>query len=299
MKITDILSDLGIEFAREGQHHHIRSGWIGLHCPFCSAPRGEKGRYKLGIETASGRCNCWSCGKHSVASVLVELGRVSYRVANELLKGANLKRLDTTKTSKRVAGILTNPKNRSEVLAEPHRQYLLGRGFDPEDVQKLWKIQSISIAPRLQWRLFIPIDFNGEEVSWTTRTISNSASPRYVSARPEEEKRHLKDVLYGIDLVRTTLIIVEGPTDAWNVGPGAAAVFGLNYTPAQVDLMSRFPSRVTCFDNAPDAQRRAIELCETLSLSHGKTTNICLDAEDPGSASAKEIRLFRKCVLGG
>ena len=36
------------------------------------------------------------------------------------------------------------------------------------------KIFGIGIAPRLQWRIWIPIHYHGEIVSWTTRSLSDN-----------------------------------------------------------------------------------------------------------------------------
>lgn len=296
--IMEVLDELGIDYARSGEHHHVRDGWLGVDCPWCPPPRGDKGRYRLGIEITSGRCNCWVSGKHSLASLLVEKAKISYKVADSLLKGVSLRRLlPKEKTRHKVSGTLIKPAGVKPMM-QAHLKYLKDeRHLDPLLIEKMWNVQGIGISYPLQWRLYIPIYLNGVEVSWTTRSIGKNNPQRYISAVPAQEKFHLKDVLYGIDMVRTTLVIVEGPTDAWNIGPGAAATLGLNYTPAQIDLMKRFPWRVVCFDNSPDAQKRADQLCDTLSLFPGRTTRICLDAEDPGSASKAEIQRLRRAVL--
>src|SRR5581483_4434906 len=100
-------------------------------------------------------------------------------------------------------------------LLKPHRDYLLGRGFSPkqiEDLQRLWGLAGIGVAGRLSWRLFIPIYYRGEMVSWTTRSLRDTGL-RYIRARPEEEKYRAHTLLYGHDLVRDTIIVVEGPFD--------------------------------------------------------------------------------------
>jgi hypothetical protein len=69
---------------------------------------------------------------------------------------------------------------------------------------------------------------------------------------------------------------------------------GIDFTTPQVLLLSQFPVRYICYDSSPDAQRRAKELCEQLSVFPGKTRNVELNAEDPGSAKKKEILSLRK-----
>lgn len=293
MNIADVLSELNIPYCQPGGHHHVRDGWLGLDCPYCTPSYDGKGKWKLGIEISTGRVNCWSCGRKSLVQVIAEVGRVQYRVAKSLLDGVKLDRF--APVSIKSSGTLNKPKGVGPMI-ECHRAYLRERQLNPDHIEKLFHVQGIGLASQLKWRLFIPIMLNGEEVSWTTRSIG-SGTMRYISASPDQERLHFKDSLYGIDLVRTTLVIVEGPVDAWNVGPGAAATYGLNTTPSQVSIMARFPHRVVCFDNSTGAQRQAAKLCDTLSMFPGRTTNIQLDAEDPGSASKKEIRLLREAVL--
>lgn len=293
MGIPDILNELGIPFCRGGEHHHVREGWLGLDCPRCPPSYSGKGKFRLGIEISTGRCNCWVCGRFSLQQIIADMGRVSYGAAKDLLAGVRLTRL--APAGVRPSGILAKPKG-IKPMEGAHRRYLVDRGFDPDSIERLWNVQGIGLASDLKWRLFVPIILNGQEISWTTRSIGNGLS-RYITASPEQERLHYKNSLYGIDLVRTSMVITEGPTDVWNIGPGAVATYGLNFTPAQVSLMAKFPHRVVCFDNSVDAQRRADNLCDTLSMFHGKTTRVELDADDPGSASKEEIRLLRKAVL--
>lgn len=180
-------------------------------------------------------------------------------------------------------------------LLRAHRSYLEGRHFDPAKLELLWGIAGIGLARgSLKWRIYIPITHKGRRVSWTARAIGDRASLRYLSASPQEEAVPHKTVLYGLDWCVHTVIVVEGPADAWRVGPGAAAVFGTSYTPAQVRLLSKIPNRIICFDNSAVAQDRADQLARDLSAFPGSTVRVNLDADDPGSASKREIRVLRK-----
>ena len=142
------------------------------------------------------------------------------------------------------------------------------------------------------------LDANGNDGSWTTRAVSDDVKLRYVNARPEEELRPIKSLLYGQHHLRHAVVICEGPTDAWKIGPGAVATFGVNYTKAQLLRMSKYPVRFVCFDSEPIAQQRAQALCEALIPFPGTTKNITLDAMDPGSASEKELRQLRRLLRG-
>jgi hypothetical protein len=296
MQLTKILDGLDISYCRPGEHHHVREGWVGIDCPWCPTPMAGRGRYRLGIEISTGRVNCWVCGHHSLISVLMEVGRVPYKAAKDAISNIEFTRF-LPDYSEKASGSLKKPKGIGP-LARAHREYLRGRGFDPLKIQKLWKVEGIRISSNLQWRLFIPIFLDGEEISWTTRSLNdNSNGRKYISASPSEEKTHFKDSLYGIDLARNSIIVVEGPTDVWRIGPGAVALYGLNWTASQVNMIAGFHQRAICFDNEDSAQDKAIHLAADLYGCPGKTTIIKLDSEDPGSASEKEIHKLRQAVL--
>jgi hypothetical protein len=294
MNLTSVLDELGIKYCTAGQHHHVREGWIGTSCCWCPPPINGKGLYRLGIQVATGRCNCWVCGHHSLESALVALAKTTYRNIRSLLKNISLQKFHLR--DGKSSGTLVIPKH-VELLGPAHRDYLAERGFNPDKIEKLWGVGGIGLSNRLAWRLFIPVNTNGETVSWTTRSIGRNNPRRYVNASPNEEKVPIKNTLYGIDLVRNNIVITEGPTDVWRIGPGAVATFGLIVSPMQIKQISQFPYRTICFDNEPAAQKRATWLCETLSTYPGKTHNAVLDSEDPGSASVREIRRLREAVL--
>jgi DNA primase len=195
----------------------------------------------------------------------------------------------------RHTGRYTPPRGCQPLLAA-HRKYLCSRGFDPDEIIATWGVQGIGVAPKLGWRLFIPIQYKGELVSWTTRAIGTSGL-RYISASYTEEAISHKHLLYGIDMVAHAVAIVEGPTDAWGIGPGAVGTLGLSWTPEQVKLMTSFPVRVVCFDNTPNAQARARKLADILSLYPGETYRVCMSGKDPASSPKQEIREFRKRFL--
>jgi hypothetical protein len=287
MQITDILTELNIPFKQVGEHHHVTANFVGVNCPFCSS--GEN--YKLGIPLTTRRvASCWSCGIHPLADVLVELSGRSWREIKELLG-----HVEETERIEKPKGRLVLPHG-IQGLAKAHRRYLRNRGFNPTLVERLWKIRAISIAPQLSWRILIPIQANGQTVSWTTRSISDEAKRRYINASPEEEAIPIKSLLYGSDYIRHAAIVVEGPTDVWRIGPGSVATLGTKYTKAQVAKIAQIPVRAIVFDNEPVAQEQARKLCDELSCWPGKTLRIEIDSADPGSASRKEVARLRRIL---
>ena len=162
-------------------------------------------------------------------------------------------------------------------LSYPHRNYLKGRGFNPDELASVWGIGGIALAAKHAWSIFIPITLRGETVSWTTRRLSDKGR-RYVNAGASEESYPAKRLLFGHELVGHVVAVCEGPFDAMKIGPGAVAIMGLGYSREQVALIAKHPVRVICFDAEPEAQRRAAELCGELSAFPGRTVRVELDA---------------------
>lgn len=289
MEILDILDEYRIPYLTEG-NKHCRVGWIQLDCPFCGK---DSNKFHLGYSLSGGYANCWKCGPHSLPSILVEYLGISFDKAKKLTKDLDTKAI---KKEVRKKGKLILPRNIGD-LQKAHIKYLKGRGFDNiEELKQLWKIQGIGIGTKLQWRIFIPIFYKNEMASWTTRSISDNVEARYIHASSEEEVYERNEILYGQDYARHSVILCEGPTDVWKIGPGAVASLGLSYSQKQIVKLIQYPIRAVCFDNEPVAQRRAEALVDLLSIYPGETYNIQLDSKDPGSATEKEIKRIRRLL---
>ena len=288
MKFEEILTEYHIPFKTEG--NHCRNGWINFDCPFCSK---DQEHYRMGFNIEGKYVHCWLCGKHGLVHTLSEITDISYSKCKKLLDDIITKRIVKEKHK----GKLILPSRIGE-LQTAHRNYLRGRGFNPTTLQKTWGIKGFGAVGKYSWRIFIPITFEGKIISWTTRSISNNKNiTRYITAKEEHSAMPIKSILYGEEFVKHVIFINEGPTDAWNIGKGAVATLGTAYSQAQVNKMAQYPTRVICFDNEREAQKRAQKLCNDLSVFPGDTYNIILDAKDPGSASKKEINRLRREFL--
>ena len=293
MDMLDIYRQYGVDFRTDG-HEHCRTGWVQTDCPYCS--QHLKGHFRLGFNLTSRYFCCWSCGPQRLLDTVMRLTGVAYAECRELLSGYEIGRAQHRRKPSIKRGQVKLPAGVGE-LRQPHRDYLLRRGLNPTTVQNLWGVKGIGIASYLQWRLFIPIFFDWEIISWTTRSISSDTKLRYITADSESEKYPAKLVLYGEDYAKDAVIIVEGPIDVWKIGHGAVATLGTAYSREQVLRASRFPKRIICFDAEEAAQKRAVKLCEALSAFPGTTCNVILDsAKDPGAASNRELRQLRALI---
>jgi hypothetical protein len=285
MDAEEALKELGIPFIKEG-HHHATEGWLQLDCPRCSPGTG---RYRLGLNLYGCYLSCWVCGSLPL-SVLSESGRVSPDAVRKTFKGVSR----ALRQEKRPQDRLQLPHNVGPLLKQ-HRDYLSGRGYDPEHLRAVWKLKGTDHQGEPPWHVVVPIHQRGELVSWTCRSLSDSGK-RYHNARPHQEAVSAKSLLYGMDHARHVVLIHEGAPDVWAVGPGAVATLGLTYTRQQLSLMASYPVRYVCLDSEPDAQKRARNLCEDLASLPGATHNVVLDSKDAGAASDKEIKSLRRLL---
>jgi len=292
MKLQNILQQLNIPFVTPGSHHHVRDGWFGVDCPYCSPGTH---RYRMGISLSGTKSHCWSCGGKGTIGVFAELSQQPYHKVKTLLQGiiSNDDVVDT-----KVSGKLILPKGLGP-LEKSHRRYLERRGFDPDQLADTWGVEGIALAANLSWRIFIPIRLAGNPVSWTTRSLDPNAKSRYITAGKQEEKIHHKTILFGEDYAKHAVIVVEGPFDVFAIGQGAVATFGLSYTKEQVKRIARYPMRVIAFDNESKAKRKAFKLCRDLQTFPGETYRVILSGKDAASSPKRELMELRKRFLHG
>ena len=283
MTIQEILNDAGVDFLESG-NHHCRYGWIQTRlCPYCAS-----NNYHLGFNLSGKFFFCWRCRWHPTVSTLIKLG------VNPNVARASFRELEVEDApAKEKLGKLVEPLGRGPLLSA-HRKYLIGRQFNPDELEKIWSLQGIGIAPELSWRIYIPIFCKGIKVSWTTRAIGDRVTQRYLSAPLAQAAKNLKHLVFGLDFCAHKIVVVEGPTDAFAVGPGAGALFGTAFTTLQLRILADVPYRYICFDSSEKAQARARDLACQLAPFPGETHNVILDAEDPGSASKRELARLRR-----
>jgi hypothetical protein len=291
MRFDELLDQHDIETKRAGEHEHARGNWVQFDCPFCEI--GDR-RFHAGFNPDGNYINCWICGHHRLTDTLAALLDITYGDAKTLI--SRLDRPDAPTPIRR--GKLKLPGHplglpASLPMPKAHRKYLKSRNFDPGHLMSLWHIYGLASPV---WRIVIPIHYRGQVVSWTSRAVTD-AEPKYLSASPDKESMPHRDLLYGEDYCRTSIIVTEGPTDVWRIGPGAVCTFGLSYSSAQVHKIAKYPVRAIWFDNEPKAFQRAYSLHDRLQIFGGETIVIEDSSSDPGSADTSDIHYLRKEIL--
>lgn len=193
------------------------------------------------------------------------------------------------------AGVLSlgDPQSRS------HARYLRRRGFDVGVLSSLWDVRATTLySGQWNWRVVYPIrSGGGDAVAFQGRAIIDDVTPKY---RMTEEKDCVEDprgFLYGIDQAwGDSVLIVEGVTGVWKLGPGCVATFGIDWKRQQVNKLRRFKKRFVMFDPEDLAQRKAQELANALSLFDGETEVLYGMPHDPGDLLPSEVEEIRKAV---
>ena len=286
-----LLKDYNIQFSTE--HHHCSPGWVQVHCPFCN-----DNNFHLGIPLSSPKIvNCWRCGRHTMYETIKELlhcsGSEVYQILQKYGEDSYLsdkKKVENTKVLKFPVG--TVPLNSN------HRKYLEDRGFDTDVLIQEWGLLGTGHLGENKHRIIIPIYYKNIPVSYTGRDITGKSELRYKTCSTENEVRHHKHCLYGIDKVRgDSVIVVEGPTDVWRIGPGSVATLGITWTKEQVILLSQFKKVSILYDPEPFAQEQARRLAHELSwLSVESEVLQQSTLEDPAMMNEQDVRKVKDLI---
>jgi len=275
-------------------------GWVQLDCPFPSCTGGEGPH--LGWHEESGVFNCWRCGRHNAVETVAALGGLTFAEARDVLKEYGWIRSAPVarRQSERVTPAECKLPAGTGPLKRLHRRYLKRRGFHPMRVAQQWGLLATGSTGSYKYRIVAPIFYGDQLVSFQARDVTGRSQLRYKACRKEDEVRPHKHCLYGSWLVPgDTVIIVEGITDAWRLGPGAVATFGLSYTTEQVAELVKYQRRYILFDMEPAAQVQARKLSRMLGQFDGVTEIVVLESvKDPAELTDKQAQTVRRMLLG-
>ena len=301
MDILQLYQDFSIDFVTEG-HKHTQEGWVNTECPYCEGNPG----YHMGYNLTGDFYHCWRCGSHPIILTLTHLLHLPYKEVEQLVKQYDLT-LSKTDTAKKVIIGSKVFKYPSDVgpLSDYHKHYLQSRNFDPDYLIKTWQLLSagpVSMLDKYEYknRIIIPYEWNGQTVTFDSRSISKSASheKRYKACPKEYEIIDRKEILYGKqEDWKSTGILVEGPTDVWRMGTSSYAVSGIQYTPNQVRAISKqFRRMAVCFDDDPQARIQATKIVAELKFRGVDAFRVDIKG-DPGSMQQSDADYLVKQLI--
>jgi len=177
----------------------------------------------------------------------------------------------------------------------PAVAYLRDRGFDPEQLSRDLGI-TVCIYPEDEFhlafrRIIIPVCMNGIRMGWQARYAGTPPSgvPKYYSM-PGWKK---SQCLYNYDTARKWpyVIICEGCTDVWRVGPTGVALFGKDLSPVQRQLIATTWANGTAIvmldADAGDSARKIYQ--DLAGLVRNRVLIRLPDGADPGSMGTRDL----------
>jgi hypothetical protein len=202
----------------------------------------------------------------------------------------------------------------------PAAIYLTERGFDLQYLQQTWDVSycdwCIECRPPATRRIVIPVyrpalmfaDTVGAQQlvlgGWQARIVPGheplaGSDAKYLSAAGMQKS----ELLYGLPqalAVDRPVYLVEGPTDAWRIGPGALALFGKDLSQTQkLLLVHHFEGRPIYVTLDQDARDAAVKIQRELSLARSGAgdnrvliMNLPTGRKDPADCSPEEIAAF-------
>jgi hypothetical protein len=297
MDIIQLLTDYNIPYSTEGKNS--APGWINVQCPWCDDQSDH-----LGWNLEQEFFNCWRCGKHRTAETVARLLNTSEHQARQIIKhyGGTIIRTPAEPVVKIGTHHHQLPSGCTQLM-ENHRQYLIHRRFDPDQLVHDWSLLGTGPISRLdnidfKHRVIAPIIWDARQVSFQGRDITNKSTLRYITCPEDRELVHHKHILYGRqDEWTKTGIVCEGITDVWRLGLQACATFGIKYTKEQLWVIDQTFDRVAvCFDDERQAVEQANRLVKELVFRGHIAWRVPI-VGDPGGMKQEDANYLVKQIL--
>ena len=300
----DVLSYLRqhrIPFVTEGPD--TSPGWLSVTCPFPHG-RGIKDHGQHGGFNIKGAYySCWICGWHPLEDVVMALSRIPYHEACHLVQDYQVANpgKGLIKIERPVAGVqgpLQWPLGSGPLLAH-HKQYLAGRGYDPDYLEEYYQLKGTGPTGPYAYRIIVPVIIDGIMVSYQGRDWTRKQELPYKACAKEAELRDHKTVIYNFDhCPGPAVVVVEGVFDTWRLGDNCCCTFGIGWTLSQAMFIAeRFSKTFILFDPEPKAQRKAKGLVRALGALGVDAKRVNIEHGDPGDMSIDESKKLMEDLL--
>lgn len=311
VNVTSILQELNVFFATEGKN--VTAGWVNVNCPFCHDPS-----WHLGINLLTNRASCWKCGRRTSFWFYLKekfgfdnyrLGKLFEKYATNPLQAPEWHQNRASEENVREA--LKWPSNVKDSPLPIHAKYLKKRGFNPQELTPYYNLKFTGHNAQyvkddqtridFRYRVLAPVMMHGKIVNFIGRDVTETESAiRYKNCPNEEAIITTKDCLYNSDGIKDIAIIVEGPTDVWNIGFGAVGVIGIKVTKRQIAYLQELHLKkvVLLFDEG--AKEEEDKLHDILSIFVPEVFSldeIWDDYDDPGNLTKAQVKEIRNLVF--
>lgn len=297
MDIFEFFDEYDIQYFTEGKN--VTLGWTNIRCLFCDDESNH-----LGIKLSNLRVKCWRCGEHKLLELISEVAQCSISEAKATQKILLAERtveppiLEKEASSAKRKAILL-PTESTAHFPKMHIEYLEGRGFNPRQIIRRYKLRACYTVGRYKFRIIIPIYLHNRLVSFTSRDITDEQSPPYKNASAHEVIVSPKRTVYNYDNIQQggNAILVEGPIDVWKLGKPAISILGVEHTEDQILYLMRkkIDTLFILFDNDGPGRKAARKLGRVMASIINNVELIFLkDTNDPGALTLSEAELLKQ-----
>lgn len=297
---------------------NVKKTNFNINCPFCINEGRADDNFHLGIDPNQNVYGCWRDSRHrgkSLERLVKAILNISWVEAVEIVQGPQGLEMGTFEE------LCKNPWKTINVKSETNKflklpkefieikktgilakffDYIQSRGFDNiEKLTREYKILCALIGEQAN-RVIFPIYFEGNLVSWTGRSIYDTASLRYQDLSVQKSLAHVKRCLYNYDNLDEgeILFVTEGIFDAlkldWYLPEQyrATCIFTKTLTEDQIYLISKLSKkfseiRVTLDKDAENDSKRIVK--ELSFLKNISFQTLPKGVKDPGALSRNQI----------
>lgn len=287
------LDFLGIPYWEAGAKN-VAQGWVGIQCIYC-----DDNHNHLGVNLYHKAFHCWKCDSTgSILRLIQDLENVAYRVARDRIDEYQTPFAPEPQEKQRLAdkGQDILPTGCGPHFSRAQRLYLRRRRFNPDDLRYVWGVQAGPFAGDWKYRIIIPVVLEGRPMTWIGLDHTGKRSPKYLAADTRECFIPASELVYGADYAGECVVVVEGVTDAWRMGPGAVAMLGMEPTAAKIDQLLTLPSQryYIMFDGGEaQAARNADAVANHLVFAGRQVEVIDLEDGDPADMTNEQAAELR------
>jgi len=291
LNIQLLLGDIGVPYWESGKN--VSEGWCSVSCIKC----GDRSNH--GAFSPDGHAySCFRCGKHSVKSIIAEY--TSWTEAGILINEYSSALSFHKGIEHERSALVEWPPPCAVPMPSLHAEYLHDRGYDPKQLRDLYGIESCYQIGDFKYRVVIPVYLNGRVVTYIGRDVTDKQTLPYKNLSERKSILPAKECVYNIDNIYETAIICEGVFDAWRFGAHGVATFGLQFTSAQTNaLTKRLKRAFIVFDADTQAQAKGRELGGILAFQGVEVEIVQVpEYKDPGELPQTLANEIKKELIG-
>lgn len=241
-----------------------KNGWLKGDCPDC-------GKYKFGVNIATGRANCFSCGnKYNPLKVIMAVENLSTKPEVYKLLG-NFEGIDFLEVAPEIRDIIKVKLPESfkllsignSHLGNMARNYMIHRGFNIDKLSAL----GVGYCTKGTYSGFIIFPF------YQNNKIIYFIGRRFIQMGEKFQNPSVDDfgigksmITYNIDslAIYNTVAMVESITNCLTWGHNAIATLGKKASAYQISTIIRSPVKSVIIGYDDDAMADAIKVALTL-----------------------------------